>query len=111
MDTNSRTGAVAGAYNPNFFNNAPDNDDELSLTAYPQPAKEEVSLQLYSPASFSYSVKVISLEGRLVHQNKLEMDRSNNTLTLPLQNISEGLYLLEITDELGQKSSIRLLKQ
>lgn len=112
MATNSRNGELAaGTYNPNFFNTAPDTDEAFSALVYPQPATDAVNIKISSPTSQEYSSRLISLEGRIVQQDRLLLDVNNNELILNLQQVKQGIYVLELTDQLGEKFSSMLVKQ
>lgn len=68
--------------------------DKLNVTIYPNPAQNE----LFISGNFSINSKVSlsNMLGQEVLNRNLEM---NNQTTVPLENISQGVYMLNILNE------------
>jgi hypothetical protein len=113
LPTNSRAASMAGRFDPNFFNIAPDNDDELEqqVTIYPQPASTIATVKLAGVTSINYTVTVLSLEGRIVSQQQVKLDENTNELNLNVEKLPQGVYLLQLEGEGGKASTHRLMKQ
>ncbi|MCR9154282.1 MAG: T9SS type A sorting domain-containing protein [Bacteroidetes bacterium] len=74
-----------------------------SYEAYPNPFSDELILE---GLSGTVALKILDLNGRLVHQTTTEQGR----LVLRLAHLPKGMYLLELEAE-GRQSRRRILKQ
>ena len=56
-----------------------------------------------------YNLKLISLDGNIVFAKPLELSSGNNQGTIAIENLSHGIYLMQITDGISSKT-IKVLK-
>ncbi len=68
---------------------------ELKLDLYPNPGNGDFKLQLEMPSEAGCTVNIMSLEGRLVHQQKETLEAGTNIIDMDLQHLPKGTYLLE----------------
>ncbi len=69
--------------------------NSISLAVYPNPAKDIVHLQWSEGGKTNISVADIS--GKVIHQSVI----SGNYTEIPVQNLSKGMYLIQIQNEQG----------
>ncbi len=86
--------------------------EEAGLTVlgtYPNPANDWVRLQLKAKEGQTQSIRLRDLQGRLMLEKNVLLEGGLQEIELPLNGISQGVYLLEITG--SQKTVSRLVIQ
>lgn len=78
---------------------------ELPVKVYPNPAKDEVVIELPT-ASDGASVALVDLQGRVIMEQRLNTNRT----VLGLTGLSDGVYLLEVSNA-QQNAQIKLIVQ
>ncbi|QNH61531.1 T9SS type A sorting domain-containing protein [Hymenobacter sediminicola] len=73
---------------------------------YPNPATETAILTLLAPARVSTTVRVLDNLGRAVLGRRLAVGQT--TITLPLQRLASGLYIVEVQAEEEIPQQLRL---
>lgn len=79
---------------------------EADLTivgTYPNPAKDWVRMQLKSKDGQTQTIRLRDLQGRLMLEKNVQLERGLQEIELPLNGFSQGMYLLEIT---GNQTSV-----
>lgn len=83
-------------YDPNFINLDPD-EIGSSLSLYPNPmVNDQLSIQLDAALNETASFRIMSMDGRTVWSNNIEVVSGLNTFELFLDNIKKGQYMIEI---------------
>jgi len=67
-----------------------------SLTLVPNPANDRVQVIFESGMEVGGTLRVFSLEGKLMEQRQLQMRRGTNSLDLELTDWKSGSYLVEL---------------
>ena len=88
----------------------PELSEQISITAFPNPATEKVSLKFEDAEKGSYEVKVIDITGRLVYSNNLAVSAGTTSTTIETGNWSGGLYFAQIGKD-GAQRVIAVAKQ
>lgn len=70
------------------------NIDVYSFVVFPNPFKEEISLQFHSEFSAKLPYRITNLLGQNLLQGQLQAVKGLNTFTLPIQDLPQGVYLL-----------------
>ncbi|QQS27697.1 MAG: T9SS type A sorting domain-containing protein [Sphingobacteriales bacterium] len=84
--------------------------EHLKLTAYPNPTDGDMQLTIISPQSTVATLSVLNLLGKEVWRTA-PIDlvaNSPQTHRLDLSNLAKGLYLYQLTDDLGNRLTGRL---
>jgi hypothetical protein len=89
-DGNSINVTVSGATR---INNFPDND---RITTYPNPVKDNLYLKLNDTNSSRIIITIISADGALIKEMSTA---GNELLTIPLADLSKGIYILKVKSE------------
>jgi hypothetical protein len=66
------------------------------LRAYPNPAQEQLTLELSLPQATILQVAIIDAQGRRVHQKQLSLEPGIQKLMLPMAQLSAGVYMLRL---------------
>lgn len=95
----SGTGIVTSiAYKDALVGILPTSSESFSSTVYPNPASDRMNVSLSNAHAGQYRVDLISLTGALVISKWFTVSSAEQILTLELNGISTGHYLLKLTD-------------
>ena len=75
-----------------------------SFTLFPNPAKEEVTIQLANSNSEIGKVNIYNIQGKVILK---DIAFESNNSTIDLSNIENGLYFVELT--IGNRSTVQKL--
>lgn len=81
----------------------------LDFSVYPNPAKDEVLLNVSSAEAKQLQINIHDLNGRAVGSPTTRtVGVGNNSLALNIEGLASGTYLISVTDEdgLGQRRSL-----
>jgi hypothetical protein len=67
-----------------------------ALTAYPNPASENVMLNFESITSTTTSVSIIDISGRIIKNIEIMSEIGFNEVALDLQGIAKGAYMIQV---------------
>lgn len=76
-----------------------DSDSQPKLLAYPNPTKGKITLMLETPATENYNLEIRDLAGKLVLAEKAILGNQTNELTLNIQHLPAGTYLVSARSE------------
>ncbi|MGL2965215.1 PQQ-dependent sugar dehydrogenase [Flavobacterium sp. XGLA_31] len=79
--------------------------NKAGLSCYPNPARTEIFIQNNSDVSLS-TAKIFDLTGKLVLTKSLE---NNPTHSIPIADVTKGLYLLSVEDTTGNQYQSKLI--
>jgi len=68
----------------------------FELEVYPNPADDYVSIALQSTISEIVTIKILSMDGKLVTSNQMKINTNKSIKSLDLSGISAGIYTLVI---------------
>lgn len=71
-----------------------------TISVYPNPSSDYFTIKHSNAIHQEYSFELITMDGRLVKSNSERFD-SNGEVKIQVNDISEGSYILRITDENG----------
>lgn len=80
------------------------------LKVYPNPVKNEATLEFSTSTSGSYLVQIFSLEGRLMQTIRQHAQAGMNMTQIDTNNLPAGMYLIRI-QTVGQTQSMKFIKQ
>ena len=70
-----------------------------SLTVFPNPANELVNVRLETTMSENTQIILTDIGGRIIKSENRELPAGNHLISLPLDNVSPGLYFVNIKGE------------
>lgn len=86
-------------------------DELLAAQAYPNPTKDNLTVNFYIGNNSEALIELFSLDGKLVHSENRELLKGNQSLNLDLGDFIEGMYQLRIQTELGTiRKKINIIK-
>jgi hypothetical protein len=87
-----------------------DADFSAAMSIYPNPAQNEVNLQYKFSETTTLNVSIINALGQNIYSTKMPNIEAG-TATLNINNLSNGVYMIQITDEKQRLSVKRLVIQ
>ncbi len=79
------------------------------FTLYPNPAKEVVNIQTSLPLGSQVNIDIYNMLGQRVYNQKQTLKASS--LPVEVRNLRSGVYIVQLTDEAGNKQSQQLIKE
>ncbi len=80
-----------------------DLNDNISLVAFPNPARDLITVNVGLTAPSAIDIELLSLDGKRVQHNVFE-SRQVGSLILNISDVSNGVYILNVRTEEGMKS-------
>lgn len=84
------------------------NGQKTDANLWPNPAKEEIHLQLNSDVTARTSYSIFNTNGTLVKAGSLDLKKGANSIEISVQNLPAGVYLLRSNG--AQPISFRFVK-
>jgi lysophospholipase L1-like esterase len=81
-----------------------------SLSAYPVPATDVLYLKTVQSTKSSVTITITDLTGRTLYNSTRTGDKGVNTFTIPVSQISKGMYLVRISSP-DDTNTLRFIKQ
>ena len=82
---------------------------EVSLRAYPNPVKNNLSVKFYAEAQQKVQMRIIDAQGRVVQKLSYEVKSGTTLISLNTSSLAKGLYQIVLN---GQKNgSVRFIKE
>lgn len=78
------------------------NEFTASLVIAPNPAQDKTNLLIETNETSEVIIDVVNLQGRVVSSLKRMVNSGSNTIVLPLQTMSSGVYMIRAT--IGEKT-------
>jgi hypothetical protein len=87
------------------------NKGSNSLSAYPNPASGEATINFSSNSSGKAGIKVINTLGQVMYNGQKEVEGGDNAITLDLKSFAAGVYYITVEKD-GEKhtTSLSVLK-
>ena len=86
-------------------------DPSIRGTLYPNPSDNKVMLTLQSDKEEEVTLRVMDMNGKYAGvQQRSKLVRGNNQLTLAVDKLSKGTYLLQLIGTGGQQQTYKLIK-
>ena len=102
-------GSTAGCSSPDG-SVSQSNSPLTILSAFPNPTKDVFILEIENNIEGAAQVDVMDIAGRKVLSTQQSIEKGFNTLTLNVQNLSSGLYLVRIKDSNNQEAIVKMSK-
>lgn len=75
------------------------------LEIWPNPADNTIHVEVMAPSDGNYDLKMIDVFGKAVMQTKESLVLGKNMLTYDVSAISQGVYVVELTNLFGSRKS------
>ena len=103
---------IAGISSGTIYKIAEDSlseEDQLKfeISMYPNPANELLMIKTNSASGSPIAVTIYDTNGRLIRKSK---HNASELIAIPIENFNVGLYIVQLTDESGNRFHNKLLK-
>jgi len=82
---------------------------ESGITVYPNPVQHKLNLTLTNTATGNYDVRITTVTGKEVYGKKATV--TDGKLVLDASNFANGVYVVELTDNQGNKLQQKFVKE
>src|SRR5690606_17110786 len=81
------------------------NNDEMSMSVYPNPAHDEIKLVLKGLNNISGTIVLTDITGKVMLQQEISAEET----TINISDLPQGIYLVKYNDQ-NQSQTIKMLK-
>jgi PKD repeat protein len=85
-------------------------ENELQVNAFPNPVKSQLNISISLDSYTMLNVEIINLTGQVVSSNKYELQAGTQIIRMNLDELSEGSYILRITNANGGSTNKLITK-
>ncbi|WP_436516652.1 LamG-like jellyroll fold domain-containing protein [Ekhidna sp. To15] len=85
-------------------------EDKVSVSSYPNPVADYLTIQLASPFAGNALIELTSLSGRKILSRELSITPGTQAFTINTTGMKSGIYLLNVTAD-GQTYSTKIVKR
>ncbi len=82
-----------------------------TVKVYPNPVKDILQIQVQSVAAGDFTLRVVDAQGRLMLSRKYGVATGAQTLTLPVQTLAKGWYVLVMVQADGTMREVKIIKE
>jgi len=83
----------------------------FSVNVYPVPAREFAMLEMNATRSNVLQLQILDMNGRLIHQEKLNVQNGHNQFPIDMKKLSAGMHILSMSQNGKQVASFKLIKE
>jgi PKD repeat protein len=91
--------------------NVQDNNHFAIKGIFPNPSSDVMNISLYSLNPQNNNIKIIDVNGKVVYEMSNTVSAGDNSISLDLKHLSEGIYFVQITTENGEQSTQKWIKK
>lgn len=73
-------------------------EKSMSLSMYPNPATDKVTLLLDYPENDVMNIELVNLSGQIVHREQVRLSAGINQKTIDVNHLQSGIYLLNLVN-------------
>lgn len=84
---------------------------EIPSTLVPNPAKDDVTLTMESQHKTTVKIVVTDMQGKIVMDHSQKAEAGKNSITLNINKLHKGIYLVKIQDAKGSGAVHKLIKE
>ena len=76
------------------------------ITSYPNPAHDKVTMNLQLNVPATVHINIYNLNGQNVYSSKVSCVKDSNNITIPVLNLPQGQYFIDINNNGQRKRSV-----
>jgi PKD repeat protein len=71
-------------------------DQVSDVVLYPNPAVDEMAVEMYLASSADLNVRIVDLSGKEIEAHRIQGQSGQNVVLLDVANLAQGMYMVEI---------------
>lgn len=84
---------------------------QVSISLYPNPVQDVLQIQLSTAYAARYQLQIMDLQGRLLAQRQQTVAPGTTSLSMPMQGLPQGMYILKLLSSDGQLRDYKIVKE
>ena len=85
-------------------------NDNFNMSLFPNPASKEVNLAITAKEAMDGTVSILDIAGKTVYNNNVNLNEGQQQLTLSVDNLPAGVYLVRMTSDAAQ-TTMKFIKE
>ena len=85
--------------------------NETLVTLYPNPVNTTLNLDINTPKATDVSIKIMDATGRTVRMVEMSLQAGSNSNMIDVQSLSDGVYMVHVTNHKGLNYSQTIRKK
>jgi Bacterial Ig domain/Secretion system C-terminal sorting domain len=78
-------------------------DNEPSIYVYPNPATDNIYINITNGRQTMYTVRIIDMLGQIAYVDHVKVDNKNQIIKVPSQQLANANYILELSNDIERK--------
>ena len=78
--------------------NTPAFTNENGISVYPNPASDQVAVNIKVEKAFAGTLRITDLTGRVLEVSEMQLGTGTHTIDVNIDNYSDGMYILQMLD-------------
>ncbi|MDP3567321.1 T9SS type A sorting domain-containing protein [Sediminibacterium sp.] len=87
------------------------NGNAIKYSVYPNPAKDEVTLNINSFKLIEIGIELIDASGKLIVKQVVKFDKTRSDQKINISSVSSGVYFIKLISNEGDTQTIKLIKE
>jgi hypothetical protein len=85
--------------------------NESVISLYPNPVSQVLNIDINTPKSTTALLKIFDATGRVVRTVEMSLTAGNNSSSIDIQSLADGVYMIQISNNKGLNFTERIRKQ
>lgn len=82
-----------------------------AFTVYPNPAKDYAYFTFDAGAEYRYTIDIMDISGRQVIRQTGMANKGSNVVRLNVHGLANGMYMVSLVNEQGERKTVKLVKE
>jgi hypothetical protein len=78
---------------------------------YPNPAIDNISLQMNSPKNVDVSVELYDVTGKMIIKQNASFSKDKSEFKVNIASLPNGIYSLKVVSKEGSSQTLKIVKQ
>ncbi len=74
------------------------NDDFQLVSTFPNPAKDNLKLQIQAGKPATFAIQLVDMAGKVVFENKYVVKKGQQQLSVPVATLASGTYTVKVSE-------------
>ncbi len=93
-----------------LINNENPSIEHIQLTAFPNPASEDLNIKISHDKNIRGQLQIIDLQGKIIDDISMNLSSGLNTIPYETNHLQSGMYIVHFTTENGNSGNYKFIK-